>query len=75
MIAANTGYRSGWVHFSARSAKRIDLIGFLARRAPRGAGEAYGSGHQEATGGALECAGWNEFVANLGFGPDMQVGA
>lgn len=75
VIAANTGYRPGWVHFSARSAKRIDLVEFLARKAPRDACEAYGSGHQEATGGALEFAGWNEFVANLGFGPDMQVGA
>jgi hypothetical protein len=59
----------------ARSAKRIDLVAFLAGKTPHGAGEAYGGGHRETTGGALEWAGWNEFVANLGFGPDMQVGA
>jgi single-stranded-DNA-specific exonuclease len=44
-------------------------------KAPSGADEAYGSGHAQATGGALKTAQWNEFVAGLGFGPEMQVGA
>jgi single-stranded-DNA-specific exonuclease len=74
VIAANTGYRSGWVHFSARSAIGTNLVHFLRERAPANADESYGSGHEQATGGALDAAGWNDFVANLGFGPDMQVG-
>ena len=75
MIAANTGYRPGWVHFSVRSASGVNLIAFLRERAPAPADENYGSGHEQATGGALSTDGWNEFVAGLGFGPDVQVGA
>lgn len=73
VIAANTGYRPGWVHFSARSATGANLVNYLRDKAPSGADEAYGSGHAQATGGALKTAQWNEFVAGLGFGPEMQV--
>jgi single-stranded-DNA-specific exonuclease len=38
------------------------------------ADEAYGNGHERATGGALRTEGWNQFIEGLGFGPDMQVG-
>jgi single-stranded-DNA-specific exonuclease len=75
VIAANTGYRPGWVHFSVRSATGVNLIEFLRKRAPRSADEGYGSGHEGATGGALRTEGWNEFIAGLGFGSDMQAGA
>ena len=75
VIAANTGYRPGWVHFSVRSASGVNLIDFLRERAPATADENYGSGHEQATGGALSTNGWNEFVAGLGFGSDVQVGA
>jgi single-stranded-DNA-specific exonuclease len=74
VLAANTGYRPGWVHFAARSAGDTDLIRFLAERRPRGADENYGSGHIKATGGALRPADWNEFVTGLGF-PEEQVAA
>lgn len=74
VLAANTGYRAGWVHFAARSATGTDLIGFLARHRPPGAGEEYGSGHAQATGGALRPADWNAFVVGLGF-PEEQVPA
>lgn len=73
VIAANTGYRRGWVHFSARSASGTNLVGFLRDRAPLGADENYGSGHEQASGGALRPAAWNEFVRKLGFGPEMRV--
>jgi single-stranded-DNA-specific exonuclease len=73
VIAANTGYRPGWVHFSVRSATGTNLIDFLREKAPANADETYGSGHEQATGGALDPAGWNDFVASLGFGPEMQV--
>ena len=72
VLAANTGYRPGWVHFAARSATGADLIDFLARHRPPGATEAYGNGHREATGGALRPADWNAFVRGLGF-PEEQV--
>jgi single-stranded-DNA-specific exonuclease len=72
VLAANTGYRAGWVHFAARTASGADLIRFLAERRPQGADENYGSGHVQATGGALRPEAWNSFISNLGF-PEEQV--
>ena len=74
VLAANTGYRPGWVHFAARTASGANLIDFLAERRPAGADENYGSGHAQATGGALRPADWNQFVTELGF-PEEQVTA
>jgi single-stranded-DNA-specific exonuclease len=67
VIAANTGYRDGWVHFAARSARDRDLIAFLREHAPPGADENYGSGHRQATGGALRLPDWRAFAERLGF--------
>jgi single-stranded-DNA-specific exonuclease len=72
VLAANTGYREGWVHFAARTATGADLIRFLAHHRPPGAGEEYGSGHVQATGGALRAPDWNAFIAGLGF-PEARV--
>lgn len=74
VLAANSGYRPGWIHFAARTAGETNLIQFLRRHRPGGADENYGSGHVKATGGALRPADWNEFVAGLGF-PEEQVDA
>jgi single-stranded-DNA-specific exonuclease len=74
VIAANTGYRPGSVHFAARSGQGTDLIGFLRRHRPEGADPVnYGNGHAQASGGALPRKAWNRFVAEFGFGADMQV--
>jgi len=72
VIAANSGYRAGWVHFAARSASGRDLIAFLAEHRPEGADGRYGNGHAQATGGALPVALWNRFVTGLGF-PDASL--
>ncbi len=72
VLAANTGYRPGWVHFAARTGTDRNLIDFLAERRPSGADENYGSGHAQATGGALRPADWNQFVRALGF-PEEQL--
>ena len=37
------------------------LLEFLRANAPAGAGEAYGRGHDQATGGSLSFAAWDEF--------------
>ncbi len=74
VLAANTGYRPGWVHFAARSATGRNLVDFLAEHRPSGADGRYGNGHAQATGGALRIPDWNSFVADLGF-PDQQVPA
>lgn len=73
VLAANAGYRPGWVHFAARTARDLDLVAWLAERRPPGADEMYGSGHRQATGGALRAADWNHFVRALGFGPEAEV--
>ena len=73
VLAVNTGYRPGWIHFAARTALDLDLIAFLRDNAPPGADENYGSGHRQATGGALRPEAWNLFVEKLGFGPDVMV--
>ncbi|WP_375390609.1 DHH family phosphoesterase [uncultured Sphingomonas sp.] len=67
VLAANDGYRDGWVHFAARSATGRDLIDFLAAHRPAGADGRYGAGHAQATGGALRLAEWRAFAAGLGF--------
>ena len=72
VIAANSGYRLGWVHFAARSASGRDLIAFLADHRPANADGRYGNGHAQATGGALTAADWNDFIAGLGL-PQTQV--
>jgi len=74
VIAANTGYRPGWVHFSVRSATGANLIDFLRENAPPSADESYGGGHEQASGGALPVETWNAFVEGLGFGPEARVG-
>ncbi len=74
VLAANTGYRDGWIHFAARSDRGENLIDFLAHHRPAGADSHYGSGHAQATGGALRPGDWNAFVAGLGF-PEEQVAA
>jgi hypothetical protein len=67
VIAANRGYRAGWVHFAARSATGRNLIDFLAEHRPPNADGRYGNGHAQATGGALRADDWNSFVRELGF--------
>lgn len=73
VIAANSGYREGYVHFAARTGADRDLLAFLAEHRPPGATEQYGNGHRLASGGALTFDDWNHFVASLGFGPEAQI--
>lgn len=75
VIAANAGYRPGWVHFAARTDRDVSLIEFLAEHGPPGADENYASGHAGASGGALRPTDWNTFVSRLGFGSEEQVAA
>ncbi len=74
VLAANTGYRPGWVHFAVRTASGTNLIEFLADRRPAGADENYGNGHIQATGGALRPGDWNAFVTTLGY-PEERIPA
>ncbi len=73
IFGVNTGFRPGWVHFSGRAPAGINLIRFLHAHRPPEADSAYGSGHDQAAGGALPTAVWNRFAAEIGFGPELQV--
>jgi single-stranded-DNA-specific exonuclease len=73
VFGVNTGYRPGWVHFSARAPAGINLIEFLARHRPPEADDAYGMGHDQASGGALPVPVWNRWIQEIGFGDEMRV--
>lgn len=69
VIAANSGYLPGRVNFSARTSRGVNLLDFFARHRPEGAGDSYGRGHDQASGGSLEYGVWDKWVTDLGFGP------
>lgn len=71
VFCANSGYRDGFVHFSGRCGKEIDLIAFLRDHAPADPGENYGCGHPQAAGGSLPVNVWNAWIAALGFGAEV----
>lgn len=73
VFGVNTGYLPGYVNFSARTGRAINLLDFLREHAPSDPGEWYGHGHDQASGGALPYAVWNEFAAGVGFSTEMMV--
>ena len=73
IFGVNTGFRPGWVHFSGRAPKGVNLLRFLRGHTPANADGSFGGGHDQASGGALPVAGWYEFAMEMGFGPVMQV--
>ncbi len=74
VMGVNFGFRPGYVHFSARGPKGINVIQFLREHAPVGADQGYGNGHDQASGGAVPVAAWDAFAKDLGFGPELQLG-
>lgn len=73
VLSANTGYLPGRVNFSMRTATGRNLLDFLREHRPAQSDDAYGHGHDQASGGSLVFAAWNEFVAKLGFGAEAAV--
>lgn len=73
VFGVNTGFRPGWVHFSGRGPKGVNILDFLRRHRPAEADEQYGNGHDQAAGGALPVAVWNRWAREVGFGAGMQV--
>ena len=65
VICANNDFLPGRVNFAARTSLDVNLIEFLARHKPAGAGEEYGRGHDRATGGSLTHEQWLEFLGML----------
>lgn len=73
IFGVNIGFRPGYVHFSGRAPKGVNLLRFLREHTPAGADNTYGGGHDQASGGALTVPLWNAFATEMGFGPEMQV--
>ncbi len=73
VMGVNFGFRPGYVHFSARGPKGVNVINFLREHTPAGADQGYGNGHDQASGGAVPVASWNAFAEDLGFGPELQL--
>ncbi len=69
VIAANAGYLPGRVNFSARSSGNVNVLDFLKAIELGGEGGSYAHGHDQASGGSLPVARWNELLTKLGF-PD-----
>ena len=68
IVAANSGYRDGFVHFAARTGSGEPLVDFLrAKCPPLAADESCAGGHQQASGGALRADSWVRFARDLGF--------
>jgi single-stranded-DNA-specific exonuclease len=69
VICANAGYLPGRVNFSARTSSGASVLDFL-RGIELSEGEgSYAQGHDQASGGSLPVARWNELLAKLGFPP------
>ncbi len=73
VFGVNTGFHPGWVHFSGRAPRGVNLISFLRQHRPEGADGAYGNGHDQAAGGALRVPLWNNFAREIGLGEEFQV--
>jgi len=73
VIAANDGYLPGRVNFSARAASGTNVLEFLRGvDLPPGEGN-FGHGHDQASGGSLPLARWNQFLQALGFAPSKSL--
>lgn len=66
VLVANEGYLPGRVHFSARCSGERNLLQFLGQFKQRVPGN-YGFGHDQASGGAVSTAEWEQLLAALGF--------
>ncbi|MDQ3685358.1 MAG: phosphoesterase [Acidobacteriota bacterium] len=74
VIAANEGYLPGRVNFSARSSEGTSVLDFLRSIELEGEGGSYGHGHDQASGGSLPVARWNELLSKLGFPETIRAG-
>lgn len=67
-ICANEGYMPDRVNFAARtSTEGVSVLDFLRGFEIDAQGGSYGQGHDQASGGVLPVAAWNELLAKMGF--------
>ncbi len=75
VIAANTGYRPGLVSFSTRTARPDLVLPSIFRSIDLGPehADAFGYGHDAASGGTLPPPAFNALLDALGFAPEAHV--
>lgn len=73
VICANEGFMPGKINFSARSHENISALDFLRSIKIDAREGSYAQGHDQATGGSLPVAAWNELLAKLGFSEEFFV--
>ena len=67
VMCANRGYLPERVNFAMRTKLAVNLLDFLREHRPQNVGDEFGRGHDQATGGSLTFAAWEEFSRSLGF--------
>jgi single-stranded-DNA-specific exonuclease len=73
VIVANEGYLPNRVTFSARSTGAYNLLDFF-RQIDLDLAEGYfGYGHDQASGGSIPTAAWNELLRQMGFPTEVGV--
>lgn len=73
VMAANEGYLSGFVAFSMRTSADVNVLDFLGGIELDVAEGYLGYGHDQATGGVIPIASWNELLKRLSFGEEFFV--
>ena len=67
VLVGNEEYIPGYVAFSMRTASDVNLLDFLSGVEVDVAEGYFGYGHDQATGGLLPTASWNNLLQQLGF--------
>jgi single-stranded-DNA-specific exonuclease len=74
VIAANDAYLPGRINFSARAGTDYNVLEFLRNIVISDGEGSFGHGHDQASGGSLPVARWNELLNALGFFNDVRAG-
>jgi hypothetical protein len=67
VLVGNEGYIPGYVAFSMRTSSDTNLLDMLAEVETDVAEGYFGHGHDQATGGLLPTASWNQLLHHFGF--------
>nr|MBC7244220.1 phosphoesterase [Chloroflexota bacterium] len=71
VLVGNEGYQPGYVAFSMRTATDVNLLDLLSGVEVDVAEGYFGYGHDQATGGVLPIASWNQLLHHLGFSQEV----
>lgn len=73
VVAANYGYRTGYVHFSIRSEGEVDLISAVREVLPKEFSPTWVRGRYGATGGAVTLNEFSLLLTHMGFTPEQVI--